>query len=81
MQYWLPGRDDYLWINQTDWSIRAWLNSGSSDLPSWSQLNDGKPVAAGVRQQGAAQGIRLADLDGDGRDDYICTSNVWGMAA
>ena len=35
---------------------------------SWNVANDGKPIATGL---GPGRNVRLADLDGDGKADYI----------
>jgi lysophospholipase L1-like esterase len=57
------GRSDYLDIDPADGSIKAWLSGGGT---SWTPL--GK-IALGVGSPGNA--IRIADINADGRADYI----------
>ncbi|WP_189162836.1 FG-GAP-like repeat-containing protein, partial [Sphaerisporangium melleum] len=64
------GRDDYLILGEADGSLRAWLNAGpSSSSPSGWAWPPAGPVAPGVGVPGAQ--VRLADVTGDGRDDYL----------
>jgi lysophospholipase L1-like esterase len=61
------GVDDYLLLGD-DSSVRAWYLSGDGTF----ELNYAGVVAPGISgATGAA--IRFADVDGDGRDDYLRT--------
>ncbi|KAL4946967.1 SGNH hydrolase-type esterase domain-containing protein [Aspergillus filifer] len=62
------GRDDYLAIGDNG-QVDAWLNTGTSDTPVW--VPQGQ-IASGI---GAAAGVRIADLNKDGRADYIWLSD------
>nr|MDT0667740.1 VCBS repeat-containing protein [Micromonospora sp. DSM 115978] len=61
------GRDDYLDVGQ--WSqVHAWRNTGvNGSGATWERLGrvaEGFPGARGDQ-------VRFADLNGDGRDDYL----------
>ncbi|WP_061298145.1 FG-GAP-like repeat-containing protein [Herbidospora cretacea] len=58
------GRDDYLVVGAQG-QVRAWINNRAGGSTSWSSLGQ---VASGA---GAREAVRFADLDGDGRDDYL----------
>ncbi|CAM1503170.1 Fc.00g079460.m01.CDS01 [Cosmosporella sp. VM-42] len=58
------GRNDYLIVGD-DGSISVYINTGKGDKISWT--SKGK-IADGI---GDAAGVRIADLNNDGRDDYI----------
>ncbi|KAI8721439.1 SGNH-hydro domain-containing protein [Fusarium sp. LHS14.1] len=60
------GKADYVWIHPKTGEIRCWLN----DLPKpWSPAgNNNSIIGSGV---GPAETIFLADLNGDGMDDYL----------
>ncbi|KAH8821022.1 hypothetical protein F5884DRAFT_850267 [Xylogone sp. PMI_703] len=58
------GRDDYLLVTDSG-GLQAWLNTGSGDAPVWKPQGD---IAGGI---GAPEGVRIADLNNDGRDDYL----------
>ncbi|KAL3470226.1 hypothetical protein BJX99DRAFT_264439 [Aspergillus californicus] len=62
------GRDDYLTIGDNG-EVNAWLNTGTGDTPVW--VPQGQ-IASGI---GAAAGVRIADLNKDGRADYIWLSD------
>ncbi|MFD8802261.1 FG-GAP repeat domain-containing protein [Streptomyces atroolivaceus] len=61
---------DYL-VVRADRSVDAWLNAGgdSGDRPGW--ISRGKIASGG---SGGVE-VRWADLDGDGRDDYLLVDN------
>ncbi|HUN33449.1 MAG TPA: ricin-type beta-trefoil lectin domain protein [Trebonia sp.] len=62
------GRADYVWVH-TDGSLSVWLNSGigSDGDPVWSsEVNADAP--SGYNGSGS---IQFADLDGDGKPDYL----------
>ncbi|KAL4797008.1 hypothetical protein BDV19DRAFT_387548 [Aspergillus venezuelensis] len=63
------GRDDYLVVSDNG-AINAWLNTGSGDKPIWIPVGQ---IASGV---GAAAGVRIADVNKDGRDDYLWISDT-----
>ncbi|WP_154676864.1 FG-GAP-like repeat-containing protein [Parafrankia discariae] len=59
------GFDDYLVVGAQG-QVRAWINNRGNGSPSWT---GGTEIAAGV---GASRDeVRFADIDGDGRDDYL----------
>ncbi|KAL8676965.1 MAG: hypothetical protein Q9186_006574 [Xanthomendoza sp. 1 TL-2023] len=62
------GRADYLHVNEKSGSVIAYLNTGVGDEISWAPVNDGKEIASGVAPRAS---IRFADIDQDGKDDYV----------
>ncbi|KAK4985019.1 hypothetical protein LTR50_006239 [Elasticomyces elasticus] len=68
------GRAEYLWVH-ADGSVYCWLNSGSEDSGPYAAkvkwVEVGK-VADGFGTAGA--GVRLVDINGDGRADYLSIS-------
>ncbi|MFD3942009.1 FG-GAP-like repeat-containing protein [Streptomyces sp. NPDC058579] len=61
------GRDDYLVVGDQG-QVRAWINKGPAGGGGWSWQWSGE-VASGV---GASRDqVRFADLNGDGRADYL----------
>ncbi|KAL0929864.1 uncharacterized protein CTRU02_215073 [Colletotrichum truncatum] len=60
------GKADYVWIHPNTGEIRCWLNN----LPKpWSPAgNNNSIIGSGV---GPAKTIYLADMNGDGMDDYL----------
>ncbi|KAJ4199065.1 hypothetical protein NW767_008648 [Fusarium falciforme] len=60
------GKTDYVWIHPKTGEIRCWLNN----LPKpWSPAgNNNSIIGSGV---GPAKTIFLADMNGDGMDDYL----------
>ncbi|WP_214104173.1 FG-GAP-like repeat-containing protein [Acrocarpospora catenulata] len=72
------GRDDYLLVSP-EGRVRAWGNAFPSKI--WTPWGE---VAAGV-PGGTREGLRFADIDGDGRDDYLMVGpqgqvRAWGNA-
>ncbi|MFI9364949.1 FG-GAP repeat domain-containing protein [Kitasatospora sp. NPDC053057] len=66
------GRADYLFI-RPDSSVMAWFNPGPSANYAWQPMGQ---IAAGVQGSGWTAGapgntIQFADLNGDGRADYL----------
>ncbi|CZR50217.1 uncharacterized protein PAC_00089 [Phialocephala subalpina] len=62
------GLDDYLTVDPATGAVAMWQNGGGSDsngVYKWSSLGT---IAAGV---GPGAGVRFADFDGDGKDDYL----------
>ncbi|KAJ7707015.1 SGNH hydrolase-type esterase domain-containing protein [Mycena metata] len=65
------GRAEYLWVHD-DGSVDAWLNLGGPDAGpnaakvAWSPSGS---IAGGIGMDGL--GVRFADLNGDGRAEYI----------
>ena len=59
------GRADYHIVNPDSGAMRSFLASGPHDTPTWQSLG---PTADGI---GDGAGVRLTDLNGDGRADYI----------
>ncbi|MEW9532008.1 FG-GAP-like repeat-containing protein [Microbispora sp. NPDC049125] len=68
------GRDDYL-MADSQGRVSAWANALPS--PRWAEMGE---VAAGV-PGGTREGLRFADLDGDGRDDYLMIDSQGGVRA
>ncbi|MGJ6969560.1 FG-GAP-like repeat-containing protein [Streptosporangium sp. G11] len=68
------GRDDYLMVDPQG-RVRAWGNNLPS--PRWIEMGE---VAAGV-PGGTRDGLRFADLNGDGRDDYLMVDAQGGVRA
>ncbi|KAL4886051.1 hypothetical protein BJY04DRAFT_213590 [Aspergillus karnatakaensis] len=60
------GRDDYLVVGDGG-QLEAWLNIGSGDKPSWRPVGQ---VASGINA-GDGAGVRVADINNDGRVDYL----------
>lgn len=75
------GRAEYLWVH-SDGSVDAWLNLGGPDngpnaaKVGW--LPQGK-IASGIGKPGSS--IIFADLNGDGRADYLSISPTGAVAA
>lgn len=62
------GRADYLVVEE-DGSVNAWLNVlDGSDIGNIVWVEQGQ-IAAGIGRTGA--GVRFADLNGDGRAEYL----------
>ena len=74
------GRDDYLAVDQSSGSAHLWLNVGADRAGDrW--------VDQGVIASGTGTGVRtggpqvaFADLDGDGKDDYLAVDPATGAA-
>ncbi|KAL8797126.1 MAG: hypothetical protein Q9195_000593 [Heterodermia aff. obscurata] len=62
------GRADYLWVNQDDGAVIAYLNTGQGNEISWKAVNDGKPMAYGV---GKGAGVHFANMGGLKEVDYL----------
>lgn len=64
------GRADYLWIDRSTGAVKAWLNEPSGDRlrPNW---NDIGLIASGPGDGSGGHGIQFADLNGDGRAEYL----------
>ncbi|KAI4182509.1 MAG: hypothetical protein LQ346_006572 [Caloplaca aetnensis] len=65
------GRAEYLWVHE-DGSIDVWLNQQGSDESTTTlaiNWNQQTRSAKGIGRDGA--GVRFADLNGDGRAEYI----------
>ncbi|MEU7977149.1 FG-GAP-like repeat-containing protein [Micromonospora sp. NPDC049081] len=58
------GRDDYLVVGDQG-QVRAWLNTGTGNGVAWTSQGQ---VASGSAPRDQ---VRFADLNGDGRDDYL----------
>ncbi|MFI0169652.1 FG-GAP-like repeat-containing protein [Streptomyces sp. NPDC017095] len=72
------GRADYVVVND-DGSVRAWLNGGPKpDGGDWYWAPQGT-IAGGVGAPGTT--IRLADLNGDGRADYVVVNDDGSVRA
>jgi hypothetical protein len=65
-------RADYLWVDPNNGAVTAYLNSGGpANGPNNTQIywNPEGIVATGVGTNGS--GVRFADLNGDGRVEYL----------
>ncbi|KAJ3467994.1 hypothetical protein MRS44_005558 [Fusarium solani] len=63
------GRADYIVIDPKDGGMRGWLNGGpSGNEYGWNFAEQGRIFEGGI---GPGANVRLADVDGDGFDDYI----------
>lgn len=65
------GRVDYLWVHD-DGSVDCWLNRGGPDNgPNAGKIawHPQERIASGIGKDGA--GVRFADLNGDGRAEYL----------
>ncbi|KAJ7648750.1 SGNH hydrolase-type esterase domain-containing protein [Mycena polygramma] len=71
------GRAEYLWVHD-DGSVDAWLNLGGPDNAkvTWSPSGS---VATGIGKDGV--GVRFADLNGDGRAEYLYLDENGAMTA
>ncbi|GAA0371997.1 hypothetical protein GCM10009530_22680 [Microbispora corallina] len=65
------GRDDYLVVGDQG-QVRAWLNTVEADRP-WTYQGEIAASTGAARSQ-----VNLADVDGNGRDDYLV---VYGAGA
>ncbi|GAA4232755.1 hypothetical protein GCM10022254_33540 [Actinomadura meridiana] len=63
------GRDDYLVVNDESGAVKAWINAGGDQdgKPGWIERGQ---IASGV-DLGQNDHIDFADINGDGRDDYL----------
>ncbi|MET7933302.1 FG-GAP-like repeat-containing protein [Streptomyces sp. NPDC005322] len=73
------GRDDYLTVDPTTGAVHAWINTGgdSNGKPGWS---DQGQVASGTNPT-EDETVEFADIDGDGRDDYLLVDNDGSVRA
>ncbi|KAL8959474.1 MAG: hypothetical protein Q9193_003670 [Seirophora villosa] len=69
------GRADYMFINKTTGSVILYHNTGRGDEIAWVPVNDGKEIASGLAPR---ELVRFADMDLDGKDDYIVLGNETG---
>lgn len=69
------GKDDYVWID-VNGAAALWLNGGVGEDGKWIWISKGK-IAAGVG--GTRDEIRLADIDGDGKADYLLVNKSTGV--
>lgn len=75
------GRAEYLWVHDNG-SVNAWLNIPAPTTGP----NAGKPIwlpqgmiATGIGTDGA--GVRFADLNGDGRAEYLWVDSIGAVTA
>jgi hypothetical protein len=64
------GRDDYLWAHPITGAVTFYLNGGYSENGGVNWISKGQ-IATGF---GDSPGVMFADINGDGRDDYIWVS-------
>ncbi|KAJ6490824.1 SGNH hydrolase-type esterase domain-containing protein, partial [Mycena sanguinolenta] len=75
------GRAEYLWVHD-DGSVEAWLNLGGPDNgPNAAKVSwfPAGTIATGIGEDGA--GVRFADLNGDGRAEYLWLDEDGAMTA
>ncbi|WP_327046586.1 GDSL-type esterase/lipase family protein [Microbispora sp. NBC_01189] len=72
------GRDDYLAVDPRNGNVRAWLNRGADS--SGDHWQDVGVIASGTNTGVGPFGrrIQFADLNGDGRDDYLAVDPANG---
>lgn len=65
------GKDDYLTLDPLTGALEVYLNKGPSNSANgWDWLPIGQ-IAEGFGLGFPGANVRIADIDGDGRDDYI----------
>ncbi|KAF2872785.1 hypothetical protein BDV95DRAFT_398340 [Massariosphaeria phaeospora] len=64
------GRDDYLWVHPNTGAAILYLNGGYSVEGGVNWISKGE-IATGI---GEAAGVMFADINGDGRDDFLWIS-------
>ncbi|KAM0547793.1 hypothetical protein ACHAPJ_010254 [Fusarium lateritium] len=65
------GRADYLVVDDSG-NVRAWRNSGTTDVPTWQPLG----LRFTAKGMGDQRGVRFEDINGDGRDDWLWVSET-----
>ncbi|MFF1823620.1 FG-GAP-like repeat-containing protein [Kribbella sp. NPDC058245] len=70
------GRDDYLVVNNTSGAVTAYINGGLGPKNQNAVWHPWGKVASGVKT--ASNHVAFADLNGDGRDDYLLVNNTSG---
>lgn len=71
------GRDDYLWVHPLTGALTLYLNGGYSADGGVNWIFKGQ-VATGV---GDGPGVMFADINGDGRDDYLWVASTGEVTA
>ena len=71
------GLVDYLIVDENSGAVIFWRNGGRLRDGSWGWTNNGQ-VIAGV---GAGAGVRFADINGDGLDDYLWVAKNGSVTA
>ncbi|KAJ7754555.1 SGNH hydrolase-type esterase domain-containing protein [Mycena metata] len=72
------GRAEYLWVHDNG-SVNGWFNAGGrDDGPNAAKI---KWVAQGTVATGIGRGVRFADLNGDGRSEYLYLEEDGAMSA
>ncbi|MEO7731098.1 MAG: FG-GAP-like repeat-containing protein, partial [Kofleriaceae bacterium] len=69
------GRADYLVVAPSNGAVHAWVNNNAATTGSW--IDRGQ-VAGGA---GPGAQVRFADIDGDGRDDYLVVADNGSVTA
>lgn len=69
------GRDDYLWVHPSTGAVTLLINGGYRGNEGVNWIAKGV-VASGM---GDSQGVIFADINGDGRDDYLSISFKDGL--
>ncbi|MFJ6573659.1 FG-GAP-like repeat-containing protein [Streptomyces sp. NPDC091292] len=71
------GRADYLVVTQGTGAVRAWMNHGGhpSGNPVWVPAGE---IASGTGHNPRTERIEFADLNGDGRADYLVVNRATG---
>ena len=63
------GRDDYLIVDPDTSAVHFWKNGGPLADGKWLWIDEGRVASGGGLGKG--KGVRFADLDGDGKVDFI----------
>jgi hypothetical protein len=71
------GRDDYLWVHPKTGAVTLYLNGGYSVDGGINWISKGE-IATGL---GEGAGVMFADINGDGRDDYLWVSSDGDVTA
>ncbi|WP_395575114.1 FG-GAP-like repeat-containing protein [Streptomyces sp. BK79] len=71
------GRDDYLVLDE-EGAVRAWLNNGGDSDGTAGWIERGQ-IASGVGANPAE--VQFADVNGDGRDDYLVVTDGGAVRA
>ncbi|GAB1822552.1 hypothetical protein HerbRD11066_57160 [Herbidospora sp. RD11066] len=68
------GRDDYLLVGEQG-QVKAWLNNRAGQGGGWNYIGE---VASGAASRDR---VRFADIDGNGRDDYLSVGDGGEVSA
>ncbi|GAA0369310.1 FG-GAP-like repeat-containing protein [Streptomyces blastmyceticus] len=72
------GRADYLVVDEYG-AVSAWLNNGDKNHVAWTKAGRNGRIATGVGASGDQ--VRFADINGDGRADYLVVDDSGAVHA